>query len=215
MSMTEGVLEDLSGKVFGRLTVISFNGRSGSQYLWNCQCECGKTNTPSRSSLVSGKSKSCGCLARERSAESQTKHGKSKDRVYKIYIGMKKRCNNKNSSNFKNYGAKGIKLCSRWEDSFDNFFEDMGDGYRDNLTIDRIDGEKGYSKDNCRWATMQVQNSNKGKTKANKSGVVGVHFCKVRKKWLAKITKNREVSILGSFEDFNDAVKARREAEKG
>ena len=215
MSMTEGVLEDLSGKVFGRLTVISFNGRSGSQYLWNCQCECGKTNTPSRSSLVSGKSKSCGCLARERSAESQTKHGKSKDRVYKIYIGMKKRCNNKNSSNFKNYGAKGIKLCSRWEDSFDNFFEDMGDGYRDNLTIDRIDGEKGYSKDNCRWATMQVQNSNKGKTKANKSGVVGVHFCKVRKKWLAKITKNGEVSILGSFEDFNDAVKARREAEKG
>ena len=215
MSMTEGVLEYLSGKVFGRLTVISFNGRSGSQYLWNCQCECGKTNTPSRSSLVSGKSKSCGCLARERSAESQTKHGKSKDRVYKIYIGMKKRCNNKNSSNFKNYGAKGIKLCSRWEDSFDNFFEDMGDGYRDNLTIDRIDGEKGYSKDNCRWATMQVQNSNKGKTKANKSGVVGVHFCKVRKKWLAKITKNREVSILGSFEDFNDAVKARREAEKG
>ena len=214
MSMMEGVLEDLSGKVFGRLTVLSFNGRSGSQYLWNCQCECGKTNTPSRSSLVSGKSKSCGCLARERSAASQTKHGKSKDRIYKIYIGMKKRCNNKNSNSFKNYGAKGIKLCNRWEDSFDNFFEDMGAGYKDNLTIDRIDGKKGYSKDNCRWATMQVQNSNKGKTKANKSGVVGVHFCKVRKKWLAKITKNRKVSILGSFDDFNDAVKARREAEK-
>ena len=208
------ILIDLKNQRFGRLTVLTFKSRKGNRYLWSCRCDCGNETLTSRSDLVSGKSKSCGCLAKEKRAVANTTHGMSGERIYKIYLGMKKRCNNKNSNNFKNYGAKGIKLCSRWEDSFDNFFEDMGAGYKDNLTIDRIDGKEGYSKDNCRWATMQVQNANKGKTKANKSGVVGVHFCKVRKKWLAKITKNRKVNILGSFEDFNEAVKTRREAEK-
>lgn len=96
-------------------------------------------------------------------------HQMSKTRIYKIWKGMRTRCNNKNCISAKYYYNKGITICDRWN-KFENFYEDMSDGYNDSLTIDRIDSEKGYSKENCRWATQAQQNLNYSKNRVIEYG---------------------------------------------
>lgn len=206
-------MEDLSGKVFGNLTVISFNHRKGSRYLWNCLCTCGTFTKSDRSSLVGGKAKSCGCVRVGRIKTALTKHGKSDTRFYKIWQGMKKRCLNPKATSYKFYGAKGIKVCDRWL-SFENFEADMWQGYEDNLTLDRIDNSEGYNINNCRWVSMSVQDYNKPISNRNNSGCVGVYFDKKLNKWRAYIGVEKQRINLGSFENFECAVKARKQAEK-
>lgn len=156
------VRNDLTGQVFGRLTVLSFafkdkNGNS----RWSCRCECGNTKVIWASALRRNLTKSCGCLLSEASRERRTTHGKSggKDATYNIWAGMIKRCSNPNAHGYSRYGGRGIKVCERWQE-FAAFLEDMGTkpkGY----SIERLDIDKGYEPDNCTWIPKGEQSRNK------------------------------------------------------
>lgn len=163
---------DLIGKKFGRWTVIELhdviqrytkNGvKDGKDYYYLCQCECGNTSVVYRGNLLKGLSKSCGCLAEEKRIKTNTKHKLSHSRIDRIYYGMKARCYNSNNPAYKNYGQRGITICNEWLNDKNKFFEwAINNGYKDNLTIDRIDNNKGYSSNNCRWVTKKEQQNNK------------------------------------------------------
>jgi hypothetical protein len=134
----------------------------GGQKFRQCliRCSCGELFKTQAHHLRSGNTSSCGCKRREALLLSNTKHGERHTRIYRIWCNMKSRCTNPNIRSYKNYGANGIDVCKRWE-SFDLFFEDMNKGYREDLSIDRINPFLGYSKENCRWATPKEQANNK------------------------------------------------------
>lgn len=150
---------NLVGKRFGKLTVVARAENSSSgKTKWICLCDCGNTKRKSVAShdLISGKVKSCGCLYKEANKWRNAKHSMTKSRLYGIWVGIKQRCR-KNKS----YAAKNITICQEWN-NFNIFHEwAMSHGYSDDLTIDRIDNDKGYSPDNCQWVTMKDQQNNR------------------------------------------------------
>ena len=155
---------DLAGLKFGRLTVIKDDGsRDGKKQIkWLCKCECGNYVYTLGHCLKSGDTASCGCYAKEISRNRFSTHKLSKSREYRIWKGIKARCDNPKVRSFYLYGGKGISVCDRWNNSFENFLEDMGtcpDGY----SIDRINGNIGYDPSNCRWVDIITQNNNRGK----------------------------------------------------
>lgn len=142
----------------------------------------------------------------------QEKHGKTNSREYRIWAGMISRCYNKKSTGFANYGGKGISVCDSWRDSFANFHADMGNS--EGLSIDRIDGKKGYSPENCRWADRTQQSTNQGLRIDNSTGYKGVMFNKKLHKYQAYIQTEGKRTHLGVYESLNDAAKARKAAEQ-
>lgn len=131
--------------------------------------------------------------------------------LYELYCKIKTRCINENSLDYKNYGGRGIYLDSRWLglDGFRNFCEDMGGSFKSGLSIDRIDNNKGYSKDNCRWANRHIQNSNR----RNNSNHVGVDWLKNNNKWRARVKINKKEISLGCYPTLESAINAREKAE--
>lgn len=151
---------DLTGRRFGKLIAVKISGTRHNRMLWLCQCDCGnKQEVTSNQLLRKNGTKSCGCLRGEKASERMTKHGIAHTRIYNIWCGIKKRCDNQKDKSYPYYGAKGIKYCDRWKD-FNNFYEDMSSTYQDDLTIDRIDYTGDYEPDNCRWVTQQEQLNN-------------------------------------------------------
>ncbi len=164
---------DLTGFRFGRLLVIrkvgmQNQGKRGSRSIWLRKCDCGNEKAVIRSSLVSGNTKSCGCLERETKVNTHLKHGMAKSRLWKIWCDMKDRCNNPNNKSYSYYGSKGVKVCDEWLDNekgFINFsYWAKENGYADNLTIDRINTSGNYEPANCRWATRKEQTRNRNIT---------------------------------------------------
>lgn len=151
--------ERIEGKRFGRLKVVKLLEVKDSNTVWECLCDCGNSVHASTGQLNFGKILSCGCLRKE----NVSTHGMSLTRPYKIWTAMKTRCTNTKQPNYKRYGAKGITYDPDWE-TFENFWRDMKSSYADGLSIDRIDNSKGYSKENCRWATPAEQNRNMSST---------------------------------------------------
>lgn len=153
-------IKDLSGMNFGILTVISRAGSNkGGSALWKCICKCGEERIIEGTGLRAGRNKSCGCASPRFTKERVIKHGMSSSRCYRIWRGMITRCSEKSSGKSRrNYYLKGITVCERWM-RFENFFEDMGIP-NDGFSLDRIDGTKGYSPENCRWATIKQQANN-------------------------------------------------------
>lgn len=154
------------GKVFNRLTVVSFAGypNKGRGLLWNCVCICGKKTVAHGSNLRAGSQSSCGCFRDEGIIKRSTRHGhaprKIQTREYTTWLSMRARCGNPNNLDYKNYGGRGIKVCDRWINSFENFLADMGPKPF-GLTLDRKNNNGNYEPGNCRWATYKEQANNK------------------------------------------------------
>lgn len=163
---------NLVGQKFGRLTVVKFAGtekcgRNGHVHsLFECLCSCGNSAIASGDNLKRGHTKSCGCLQKEflinhRHFIRYRIHGMAGSRPYRIWKGMKSRCYRVDNDNYSRYGGRGITICERWKNSFENFWEDMHEGYSDLLQIDRIDNDGNYEPGNCRWVTSKDNNNNR------------------------------------------------------
>ena len=162
-----GHYKDMTGEKYGRLTVLEYagnrqelTGSSNRDAMWRCRCDCGKVIVTGRSNLITGNTVSCGCYNREINLKRLITHGESKSRLYKCWEAIIQRTlNPKNVSYKKHYGSKGITVCDEWR-KYENFAKwAKENGYRDDLTIDRIDPTKGYEPSNCRWATYKEQNN--------------------------------------------------------
>lgn len=158
------------GDVYGRLKVkrevegIRYNNQKRDHRQYECECTCGNICVVQMRHLTAGKTTSCGCYRIERSLETITKHDMHKTSEYKAWQSLKQRCYNPKTIHFKDYGGRGLTVCDRWLESFENFFEDMGFKPTPTHSIDRIDNHKlidAYSKDNCRWATKKEQVDNR------------------------------------------------------
>ena len=166
--MKSNKIVDLTGQRFGRLIVIEKTEKrdNAGNVLWLCKCDCGKDTLVGTHSLKVGHCKSCGCykidVNREQGKQYFTKHGKRHTRIYNIWCSMKQRCYYINSNNYIDYGARGITVCDEWKNDFMAFYNwAMENGYREDLTIDRIDVNGNYEPSNCRWCTASDQSNNK------------------------------------------------------
>lgn len=164
-------LQDLTGQRFGRLVAIKLSEkRVGRKTFWDCLCDCGDKKTIRTDSLKDASVRSCGCLKKEQdkknlpNGQGVVTHGLSKERIYRTWKGMKRRCENEDDERYASYGGRGIKICDEWQDviTFNDWAQN--NGYNENLTIDRIDVNGNYEPSNCRWATWSEQSKNKQNT---------------------------------------------------
>lgn len=194
------------GKRYNKLTILSIENRGKHVYA-KCLCDCGTEKDIRLDGIRSGAVKSCGCQKREHLISINEKHGMCGTNTYSSWQHMKTRCELKNKEKYPYHSGSGITVCGRWLESFENFYEDMGD-CPDGFTLDRINSALGYCPDNCRWVNNNLQAFNK-----RSDEIKGVSFRKDRGKWYASITKNYKTFRLGCFVNYEDAVEARLRAE--
>ena len=158
---------DISGNTYGRLTAVKRAPNVGKRTFWEFLCACGNTHIADASTVKLGGTQSCGCLYRESIAtngRAKATHGHNRNgkatKTHNAWSQMKGRCTNPKNIAYKNYGGRGITFCDRWT-LFENFLEDMGNPPSKAYSLDRINNERGYSKENCRWATVNEQERNK------------------------------------------------------
>ena len=172
---------DITGERYGRLVVLNFAGLLSGRTSWLCKCDCGNEVITSSNSLRRGRTQSCGCIRKEKAScqskiagnirgQQLIKHGLCNERIYKVWKGMRNRCNNPNNKFYKDYGGRGIRLCSEWDD-FETFYKwAMQNGYNPDAnygecTIDRVDVNGNYEPSNCRFVNSIIQANNRRKRK--------------------------------------------------
>lgn len=215
---------DYIGKKYNALTILSFNKQvTKGKTMVFCQCNCGKINEYGLNGVKRGDTKSCGCSYHKNS--SKITGFLYSHRIRGIWHAMKKRCYNKNQISYKYYGGRNIIICDQWldeENGLLNFYNwAISNGYSDELSIDRINNDGNYEPSNCRWATLEEQANNKRNNKSlvvkdfqknikssRTGGYSGVYLRKDTNQWRATITIS-----LGTFNNFEDAVFARKNAE--
>ena len=196
------VRKDLTGMVFGRLTVIArtedYTAKCGKSYAqWLCKCECGKELVVAQGSLLRSHTMSCGCLRSDISRDRHITHGDVGTQLYNSWRAMRERCQNENATNYQSYGGRGISVCPEWEDysSFKNWA--LSNGYSPGLTIDRIDVNGDYTPSNCRWETRIVQGSNK----RNNRNITFNGVTKTLSEWARDIGLHRS-SLLNRIDKY-------------
>lgn len=203
---------DRKGQRYGRLIVIerAENDNNGKA-TWLCQCDCGNRVIVSAKNLSRG-TESCGCLIRGKPLIMRRTHA---NKLYNQWSGMIYRCTHQAASHYERYGERGVSVCQEWLDSFENFADwSIKNGYADNLEIDRIDNNGNYSPNNCRWVSHMENSRNRNTRCTSKSGVAGVMFRKDIHKWRVSIGVNYKSINIGNYDTFEDAVAARKKAEK-
>ena len=163
---------DLVGLKFERLTVMCEAGRTPAKKIkWLCKCSCGKETIVVGGDLKSGRVKSCGCLNEEKRKERNegntygVKHGGYRTKLYSVWKQMRQRCTVTTHPMFKHYGARGICVCKKWDENFNEFYEwSIKNGYKEGLTIERVDNDGCYCPENCEWITRKKQNINRRNT---------------------------------------------------
>lgn len=165
--MVAGKVEDLTGQVFGRWTVLGRAGTYKRESTWTvvCSCELAITKVLRAAMLKKGKSKSCGCLNLEMIVERNKSHGLTGHQIFNKWQNMQGRCYNPKNKKYHRYGGRGITVCQEWRDDFQTFYDwSMANGWAPELTIDRIDNDGNYEPSNCRWTTLEIQSNNKSNT---------------------------------------------------
>lgn len=195
----------MTGEKYGRLTAIKLSHVNKHGAYWLFKCDCGEEKVIHGAPVRRGRTLSCGCLAKERFTKRITKHGMAKSKTYDIWVGMKQRCLNPKSDSYKNYGGKGISICEEWL-SFEQFYRDMGEA-PEGMTIERVDNNSGYSKENCKWATRSEQNVNK--TYTNKTtGIKNISYNKRDNSFSVGICRNKK-RYRKDFKNLDDAIQWR------
>jgi hypothetical protein len=200
-----GTRLDIEGQKFNRLLAIRESPeRRDGKVVWEFLCDCGNTTYKPASQVKRGKCRSCGCLSVETSKRLHTKHGKGYTKTYRVWSSAKRRCTNPTDSDYEMYKGKGVVMCDRWLNSFENFYKDMGDRPSNNHQLDRIDPNGNYCPENCRWVEPTIQSRNQGKRRSCSSKYKGVH--KFGNKWRASASINGRVTHLGLFINEIDAA---------
>lgn len=205
----------LEGQRYGKLVVKKeaepIYSKTGKMIRrWECQCDCGNETIVRHGDLRGGRTVSCGCYNYEKDSVVKT-HGYSRTKLGMVYTGIKQRCNNPNNKNYKHYGGRGIKVCEEWEKNPQTFFDwAIKNGYKEGLSIDRIDVNGNYEPSNCRWVDYEVQSINQGLRKDNKTGYKGIYIDKGV--YRVKICRNKKKYYFGSYKTLEEAVKVLEDA---
>lgn len=211
-------LEVPVGTKFARLTVVAEleryrqpNGKTNR--IFQCVCECGNEVITKLKSLRHGESSSCGCYQKEAASKSNKTHGMSKSRPYTIWEGMISRCTKEANPSYVRYAGRGISIAEEWRD-FIGFWKDMEQGYSDDLTLDRINPNGNYCKENCRWATQTTQAYNKRAIEGTSTGITGVYpYANKQFPYYAEISFENKKYALGKFSTIDAAIESRKKAE--
>lgn len=151
---------EMVGKKYNMLTVLLDVGYSHGQQSYLCECDCGNKKVITGQRIRNEETKSCGCLSKNLTKVRNRKHGKTGTAIYRTWSNIKNRCRNTNHRNYKDYGGRGVDMCDAWFNSFEQFYKDVGD-IPEGMSLDRINNDKGYFKENCRWATKAEQSKNR------------------------------------------------------
>lgn len=212
-------IKDETGTRHGRLMVIRYAGRMGGSTKhpkFLCVCDCGNELEATGTNLRQGHTQSCGCLQKERASHSSTQHGFNGTSEHSAYYSMLYRCTDEDNISYDNYGGRGITVCDRWlEEGFkglENFIQDIGKRPSPQHSLDRVDVNGNYCKENCRWEVRAVQNFNTRLKTTNKTGRTGVHLSK-NNTFNVKIGFEGKSINVGTYSTFEEACRAREDAE--
>lgn len=203
-------MKNILNQKFGRLTVIEKLGSDKHQeQLWKCRCDCGQEVIVNTISLTSGNTKSCGCYKTELIQKLNYKHGQSHTRLYYVWQAMIRRCYKENEQSYKNYGARGIKVCNKWKKDYKEFYNwAMQNGYKEGLSIERINNNRNYEPNNCKWATSKEQSYNTRRNQYieyNSEKITITEACKKTKIPLTNVyskARRKQLTLQEAFDSY-------------
>lgn len=199
-------IQDITGQKFGKLTAKEYMFTDkGKSSTWLCECECGNTIPVVLVSLRNGNTQSCGCLRLENLRKKVSTHRKTHSSEYYAWSNMIQRCTNPKNPEYKNYGNRGIFVCDKWRNSFQSFLEDVGEKPKKSYSLDRINNQDGYYKENCRWTDSYTQANNQRDRKNETTGIKNISYSNRDDLYCVGIIRNGK-RYRKQFKELQDAV---------